>query len=422
MVDLATYAPGLVAMGGLIFASGFFSCSEAAFFSLDRKDRRKLAGGRHSAKAALRLLDDPDRLLTAVLFWNLLVNLVYFAIVSMISLRFERADRPAEAALLGGVALLVIIVFSEMLPKTLAVLKPRVFAALLAVPLAASVRILDPIIPVLRTTNMLSRRLFCPHFEPEPYLQVGDLERAVQFSTGNAALLQQEQQVLENIVLLSEMRVEELMRPRTNCRVFHPPVSLSDLGGQLTPSGYLFVTEPDSDEVAGAIALKHLSRVPRENLEEFADAVAYVPWCTTVAETLDTLFRGPTPVAAVVNENGETIGILSRDDILETIFTPAASRVERILSRKPLRLVEPGRWHVNGMTSLRRLRRHFNVDCPMSKNVTVSGVVQETLGRFPEVGDKCLWGPFQFRVLEAPQRGPMLLELTLLPAPTEEES
>ena len=419
-MQLATFAPGLMTMGVLILASGFFSCSEAAFFSLDRRDRRKLDGGGASAKAALRLLDDPDRLLTAILFWNLLVNLAYFAIVSIISLRFDRGGQPAIAAGLTAGALLTIIIFSEMLPKTVAVLMPRTLASLLAVPLAASVRILDPVIPVLRTANLLSRRLFCPGFEAESYLQVGDLERAVQFSTGNAALLQQEQQVLENIVLLSETRVEELMRPRRNCRVFRPPVCLSDLGGRMTPSGYLFVTEPDSEEVVGAIALKGLSRVPAENLERYAHAVAYVPWCTTVAEALDTLFRGACPVAAVINENGETIGVLSRDDILDTIFSPAGSRVERILARKPLRLVEAGRWHVNGMTSLRRLRRHFNVECPASKSVTVSGVVQEELGRLPEAGDQCVWGPFEFRVLEAPPRGTMLVELSLVPTADEE--
>ena len=133
------FAPGLAAMGVLILASGFFSCSEAAFFSLDRRDRRKLGSGGQSAKMALRLLDDPDRLLTAILFWNLLVNLVFFAIVSMISLRFERAGQSAEAAGLTFGALLVIIVVSEMLPKTVAVLMPRVLASYLAVPLAASV-------------------------------------------------------------------------------------------------------------------------------------------------------------------------------------------------------------------------------------------------------------------------------------------
>ena len=420
-MDLATLAPGLAAMGVLILASGFFSCSEAAFFSLDVRERRLLATGRPSARVALRLLDDPDRLLTAVLFWNLLVNLVYFAIGSMVSLRFERADRPAEAAGFALGSLLTLIILSEMLPKTLAVLVPRQAAVVVAVPLAASVRLLDPIIPALRTANLLSRRLFCPAFEPEPYLQVGDLERAVHLSTGNAALLKQEQQVLENIVLLSEIRVEELMRPRTNCRVFRPPVSLADLNGQLTPSGYLLVTEPDSDEVAGAVALKNLSRVPTENLEKHAHAVAYVPWCTTVAAALDTIFRGPCGIAAVVNENGETIGILSQDDILNTIFSPAGSRAERILDHKPMRLIEPGCWHVSGMTNLRRLRRHFNVECPPSKNVTVAGVVQEVLGRIPEAGDACRWGPFTLRVLDAPPRGPMLLELTLAPS-TEERT
>ena len=421
-MNWAAFAPGLTAMGVLILASGFFSCSEAALFSMDSRDRRKLSAGGRSGKIALRLLDDPDRLLTAVLFWNLLVNLSYFAIVSMISLRFERADRSADAAGLTIGALLTIIVFSEMLPKTLAVLKPRALASLLAVPLSASVRILDPVIPALRTANLLSRRLFCPNFKPEPYLQVGDLERAVQLSTGNAALLMQEQQVLENLVLLSEIRVEELMRPRTNCQVFRPPIALSDLNGQLTPSGYLLVTEPDSDEVAGAIALKNLSRVPTEHLEDYADPVVYIPWCTTVAESLELIFRGPSGVAAIVNENGETIGIISHDDILDTIFSPAASRVERILSREPMRLIEAGRWQVNGLTSLRRLRRHFNVDCPVSKSVTVAGVVQEVLGRLPEVGDRCPWGPFELQVLEAPQRGSVLVELTLVPSPKGEVS
>lgn len=419
MVDLlVTFAPGLIAMGVLIIASAFFSCSEAALFSLDRKERRKLASAGRSGKLALRLLDDPDRLLTAVLFWNLLVNVAYFAVTSIISLRLEGA----KAAGLTFGALLVLIVFSEMLPKTLAVLMPRVLASWLSVPLAAMVRALDPVLPALRTANLLSRRLFCPKFEPEPYLRVGDLERAVQLSTGNASLLKQEERVLENLVLLSDIRVEELMRPRTNCRVFHPPVSLADLGGQLTPSGYLLVAEPGSDEVAGAVALNSLARVPAENLERHAHAVAYVPWCTTVAAALDTILRGPSGVAAVVNENGETIGILTKDDVLATIFSPAGSRVERILDRIPLRLVEPGRWHVSGMTSLRRLRRHFQVECPPSSNVTVAGIVQEVLGRIPQAGDACRWGPFELKVLEAPQRGSMLVELAFVPAVREEPS
>lgn len=420
-MDLAASAPG-VAMGVLALASAFFSCSEAALFSLDARERRQLASGRPAARIALRLLDDPDRLLTAVLFWNLLVNLTYFAIGSMVSLRLERSDRPTEAAALAAGSLVVLIIFGEMLPKTLAVLIPRQAAVVVAIPLATMTRLLDPVLPVVRTANLLSRRLFCPNFQTEPYLQVGDLERAVQLSTGNAALLKQEQQVLENIVLLSEIRVEELMRPRMNCRVFHPPVSLADLNGQLTRSGYLLITEPESDEVARAVNLKNLSQIPAENLERHAHAVAYVPWCTTVAAAMDTVFRGPCGVAAVVNENGETVGVLTQDDILHAVFSPAGSRSERILDRKPIRMLQPGRWHVSGMTTLRRLRRSFELECPSSASVTVAGVVQEVLGRIPQAGDTCTWGPFVFRILEAPPRGPMLLELTLAPPAQESRS
>ena len=110
---LATFAPGLAAMGVLLFASAFFSSSEAALFSLDQGDRRRLASAGGSGRVALRLLEDSDRLLTAVLFWNLLVNLAYFALASMLSLRCET---PAQAGALAVGALFAIILFSEMLP------------------------------------------------------------------------------------------------------------------------------------------------------------------------------------------------------------------------------------------------------------------------------------------------------------------
>jgi CBS domain containing-hemolysin-like protein len=73
--------------------------------------------------------------------------------------------------------------------------------------------------------------------------------------------------VLQNIVLLSDIRVDELMRPRTRFLSFRPPVSLSDLEGKVPPSGYLLVTEPDSEEVVAAITLGSLSNVPTEHLD-----------------------------------------------------------------------------------------------------------------------------------------------------------
>jgi CBS domain containing-hemolysin-like protein len=94
----------------------------------------------------------------------------------------------------------------------------------------------------------------------------------------------------------------------------------------------------------------------------------------------------------------------------------------------PIIQVEPEVWHVNGMTGLKRLARHFGVQRPSSKSVTVSGIVQEVLERLPEKGDRCDWGPFHFEVIEVPERGQLLLRLTLdagsvdLPKPSENQN
>ncbi|MCH8924246.1 MAG: CBS domain-containing protein, partial [Planctomycetes bacterium] len=301
---------------------------------------------------------------------------------------------------------------SELLPKSLAVIRPRALSAMVGVPLAATVRALDPVIGIFQTVNLLSRRLIWPGFQPEPYLAIRDLERAVELSSDDAHLVEQEQAVLQNIVSLSEIRVDELMRPRIQFMSFHPPVALADLKGRMPPGGYLMVTEPDSEEVAAAIALNELSEMPEEHLEFYAEEVLYVPWSATVGAALEEMRTKDRRVAAVVNEFGETLGILTLDDILDTIFTPSPSRSERILDREPIQQVSHSTWHVTGMTSLRRLGRFFHCELPASKSVTVAGILQVSLQRLPAPGDTCAWGPFRFKVIDVPERGQLVVELT----------
>lgn len=414
MTALLDALPWLVAMLVLIFGSAFFSASEAALFSLSPRDRRRLASGNSTQRLAASLLEDPDRLLSAVLFWNLVINVTYFAIAAIVGLQLEKAGG-SFAVGFSTVALLVIIFFSEMLPKSLGVLMKRTLAALFSVPLAAVVRIVDPLMPALRLVNTLSQRLIWPKFRAEPQLEVSDLERAIELSTTDAQLIEQEQAALRNIVLLSDIRVDEWMRPRTQFQTFRPPVSLADLDGKMTPSGYLLITEPDSEEVEAAIHLKELFDVPSEHLEFQAEPVIYVPWCATVADALERMQEKHRQTAAIVNEYGETIGILTFEDILDTLFTYSPSRSKILMDRKPIHDLAPGMWLVAGVTSLRSLSRYLGMQLPASKSVTIAGVIQETLGRLARGGDQCDWGQFRLKVLEAPERGHLLVELSLLP-------
>jgi CBS domain containing-hemolysin-like protein len=414
--------PHLIAMSVLIACSAFFSGSEAALFFLRPRERRQLRGGPPAARAAARLLNDPDRLLSAVLFWNLVINVTYFAIASIAAMELGRgaAGNQLQAVVFAFVSLLGIIFFSEMLPKTFAVLTAKRISSLVGIPLSITVRAVDPLMPGLRTITLLSRRLILPRFSPEPYLEVSDLERAIEISQTDASLAEPERQVLHHIVSLSDIRVDEWMRPRMQFLAFRPPVTLADLEGRLTPSGYLLITDPDSDEVSGAIALKQMSPVGPDRLERYAEPVIYLPWCTTVANALDQMVSRDREVAAVINEFGETVGILTFDDLLSAIFTTAHESGLRPSGREAIRSVSDDAWEVTGMISLRRLARRLGVTLPASRSVTVSGMLQDLHQRLPQQGDSCRLGPLRFDVVDAPERGQLLVRVTL--AELEENS
>ncbi len=393
--------PWLITMVVLVGFSGFFSASEAALFYLPPRDRRAMQSGTAGEQAAVSLLSRPDRLLSAVLFWNLLINVSYFAIASICSIQLEQIEGLGQSAAVGFavVSLLSIIFFSEMFPKSIGVLAPRTLARFLSLPLAFAVRIVDPMMPFLRWIRLISQRLIWPGFEPEPFIEVADLERAIEHSGQDASLIRQEQAVLQNIVRLSNLRVEELMRPRTQFRTYQPPVNLQDLK-TIPPSGYLLITEPDSREIERAIRLDNQFQFAATNLERSAEPVLYLPWCATVASALEKMSHRDREVTVVVNEFGETIGVLTIEDILESVFAYSPSRSQRLLDLPPVENIGAGRWRVAGILNLRELSRRLEIEIPETSSVTVSGIIQETLQRLAEEGDVCHWGPFQFEIIE----------------------
>ncbi|RIK80955.1 MAG: hypothetical protein DCC67_08570 [Planctomycetota bacterium] len=404
-----------LAMLVLTAASAYCSCAEAAIFSLQADDRRALQKGNAAQRAAVELLSRPDRLLTAILFWNLLFSFGFFVVGSLVEYRLNMQSRHAESAGLMAGSLLAMIVFGEMLPKTIGVQQPRLLASMTSLPLAAMVRALDPLMPTVAVANNFLQRLLLPRFEREPYLDASDLERAIELSTTDAQLAALEQSALRNIVLLSELPVHEVMRPRNQYEAFQAPVHLEHLGGRVPPGGYVLITDENA-EITAAISLKTLTAAPRQHLEKYAQPVIYAPWCATVATTMEELRRQEREIAAVINEYGETIGIITAEDIAETIFEPDSSRSARLLATSSIVPVGEGRWHVTGITNLRRLSRHFQAPLEPSISVTVAGILQEQLQRIPVAGDELLWSGFRFRVLEAEESGAVKVEVTVPPA------
>ncbi len=400
----------LVAMAFCAMGSAFFSLCESALFSLDQRQREELGRGSRAQRLSGQLLENPERLLSAILFCNLVFNVTYFATSSLISFQMEERGRSAEAVSVALGALVGLIVLCEMLPKSVAVLCPKFWTGWVAYPLALSVGLVEKFVPLLVMVTQASIRVFWPRFESEAYLQVEDLRRVVEWTRSHRLLLSQEQAALESLVQLSEIRADELMRPRRRLRSFRPPVYWADLHGQEPEDGLVVITERDSDELAGVVSLENRWPKPEEPLERWAEPLVFVPWCATAAQVLQQLLEQKHPAAAVVNEYGETIGLLTRVELLKVALASGLTRRDRPSGGILIRQTGPETWQVAGTASVRRVARLFAVTPPPTKAVTLSGLFQELLGRFPQVGDACDWGPFKMKVIDAPDRGDLLVE------------
>lgn len=422
---IAIWFPGALALLALICASGFFSGSETAIFYLSRAELRQFSKGKASEQIVAALAADADRLLTAVLFWNLLINLSYFAVAGVIAKQLADQGQTAAAGIFTVGSLLAIILFGEVLPKSLSIVFRRKIAILVSWPLAFSIRLLDPVIPLLQNISRLMRRTFWPHIQKESYLHSEDLERAVDASGSSEEVIRHERQILHNILDLSEILVEEAMRPRGTYLTFNMPLQLEDLT-RITPNtDYIILRkkDQDSEEIDRIISLSELSSFSASSLNQKSKRVIHVPWCSNLADVYSRFQAEDCNFASVVDEYGETIGIVSFDDVIDTILSPEPSRAKRILRRDPVREVEPGVYHVEGITTLRYLCRKLQLEYEIADDglLTVAGMFHEKLERIPEVGDVCDWQGYQLEVIEVRKLGHLVAELKPQPPGESEE-
>lgn len=398
-------------MLGLVSFSAFFSASETAFFFLSRDEIRRFGAGNRRQRTVANLMKDPDRLLTAVLFWNLLINLGYFSVGIVLMQSLTAAGFTLVASAMAVLSLLGMIVLGEVTPKTLAVLFRQQISVNVAWPLATAVRVLDPVIPALNSTAVVLRRTFWPHVKHEPHLQPEDLEKAIDASAAyTSELLEIEQKVLHSILDLNEVMVEEVMRPRSLCVTVDPQDTLASRSiGTTENISYVMLRDDgdDSDIFYRAVSLMRVIGKSSQTFDELAEPVIYVPWCATLAYVLGQLRDRYSSIVVVVHEHGEMVGTISYEDMLEVIFSEGHSRTKRVLGREPLLSIGDNRYHAEGLISLRLLYENLRIsfDAEEEHLNTLSGLFQDELERLPETGDQIQIEGWQFTVIAVDSRG-----------------
>lgn len=388
----------------LIVLSAFFSGSETGLMTLNRYRLRHLARARHAgAVRAQKLLERPDRLIGIILLGNNFVNILASTLTAVIAVRLI-----GEAGLVVGAALLtiVILVFAEVTPKTLAALHPERVAFPAAFVYGPLLWLMYPLVWVVNViaNGLLKSIGVRPEEGSIDSLSQEEL-RTVVLEAG-AMIPKRHQDMLLNILDLEKVTVEDIMIPRKDINGIDIEDDWDNIVEQIISSQYtrLPVYRSSIDHVIGFVHLRNVlalikrKKLDKDTLTGLIREPLFVPENTPLNRQLLNFQRERRRVGLVVDEYGDIQGLVTLEDILEEVvgeFTTDPSAAITDYTRQ-----EDGSFLVNGTANVRDLNRALHMDLPTDGPKTLNGLVLEYLEDIPEPGTSLLLSGYPIDIVQ----------------------
>lgn len=380
----------LIGLGLLFVLSAFFSSSETALMSMDRLRVKYLADKNYPGARKLEtLLGNPGTLLSTILVGNNLVNIAIsvFATTLLIDLFGSRGE-----LLTILIVTPMLLVFAEVCPKTYAARYPEKLSFRFLHPIRVVMWLLTPVNWVItRISSLLTH--FIGGDETRPIISEDEIRTMIQFGETAGVVAKDKRRMLHRVIDLSEIRVRDVMVPRTEVvgiEVNTPFSELIKIAGQARHSRFP-VYEGDLDRIVGIIHIKEIlnfvDRPDNFSMRSVARPPYFVPDAKPVETLMQAFRRKQIHLAVVVDEYGGVDGIVTLEDIVEEIVGEIQDEYddEDIL----IRPLDPGRFLVDGSTPLRDINRRFGLNLSEEHVNTVAGFLLHALGRIPEEGDRC---------------------------------
>ncbi|MCF6263327.1 MAG: HlyC/CorC family transporter [Xanthomonadales bacterium] len=376
-----------IALFILIILSGFFSSSETGLIALNRYRLRHLAKeGNRAAKLAQKLLEQPDRVIGLILLGNNLVNVSASTIATLIGLRLLGDSGPVVAAIILTV---IILIFSEVTPKTLAAYHPEKIAFPAAFVLTPMLKLFYPVVWLI---SGISRLLLKPFGIQTRSGLLHELSREEirTLLTEDGNLPNEHQQMLVNILDLEHATVDDVIIPRNDITGIDLNDSWEEILQRLSNSVYtrLPVYRGELENVVGLLHVRTLiSKLSRGQLV-YDDVVRsvrkpyFIPEGTSLTQQLLEFQSRDRRMALVVDEYGDIQGLVTLDDILEEIvgeYTSDPNERSRIY-----RKLEDGNFLVDGSAAVRSLNRRLGWKLPTNGGRTINGLLLEELEAIPQ--------------------------------------
>jgi CBS domain containing-hemolysin-like protein len=375
----------------LLAFSAFFSASETAFSTVNRIRLKNLAAGNNRrAKLALKLLEGYDKLLSTVLIGNNIVNIASSAIATVIFVGFFGSAGVSLATLVMTV---LVLIFGEISPKTLAREFPEKIAMSFAPILSFFVFVFSPVNRLITRWKRLIVRLFPARGDHS--VTEDELLTFVEEVREEGGINRQEEAMIRQVIEFDDITAGEIYTPRVDVAAVPEEAGAEDIDGKFLETGYsrLPVYRNTIDNITGVILLKDFHHQVMKNGKSPASVVkpvVYVTKSMKVSRLLRTLQEKKSHLAVLVDEFGGTMGIVTVEDIVEELVGEIWDEHDEVVEN--IFETNDGAFRVLGNTALEDLFEFFfpGNEGPEGEiaNTTVGNWVTETLGGIPKEGER----------------------------------
>ena len=409
----------LVALIVLIAFSAFFSASETAFSSLNQiRLKSRAEEGDTSAARVLAMAEKYDKLLSSILIGNNIVNIAAASIGTVLFTKWLGATTSTI------VLTVVVLIFGEVTPKTLAKEMPETIATAVSPVLNLLMTLLTPLTWLFSQWKKLLGRFV--HSSESDAITEGELITMVSEAENDGELTDRESQLIRSAIEFDDVEVEEILTPRVDVVAVEDDISLEELAQTFAESGYsrLPVYHDTVDNIIGVVHEKdfYIARLKKSvTMEDLIAPTLYTTGSTQISQLLRTLREQHHHMAVVVDEYGGTEGIITLEDILEELVGEIWDEHDE--ATEDFRQQSDGSWLVSGSASVDDL--YETLDLPEDEDIdsnTVNGLVQEKTHHLPKVGDHFQLNDYEGVVTRTARRRVTEVRFThTAPAPQDDE-
>jgi putative hemolysin len=383
----------------IILLSAFFSGSETAFMRASRFRIRHLSDKGHSdARRVEKILEEPDHLISSILLGNNFVNVLGSAIATalFISIFGDKGILYATIAMT-----IILLIFAEITPKTIAAYKPDKVSMLVSYPLALIIKVLYPAAQVLVMASRGFLRLLRFDMEKDESLTEEDVGSVISMGHKEGFIAEPKAKMLVAIMDMDSIPVKKIMLPLNEMEFISIDSTFNDVVKTITTKNYSRypVYEERRDNILGYLHIrdmwKYVDSKEDFRINNFLREAHFIPETKSILKQLIDFQQMHVHMAFVVDEYGTVKGGIALEDIIEEITGDIIDEHDVVLA--PVIPLSENTFIVMGNISLIDLERYIDKKFPVDFD-TLSGLIFELLDRIPDEGDQVIWEDMKFKV------------------------